>query len=234
MKKQKDIDYKERIEMIEKILFSNEINPDEIHKTTIRIMEEIGIPVASEKCLRLFDSLGCKVDYKIQRVWIGEEIVSKSLSPKTPFHKIYDRSGKTHKVFGENNLLFTSGACAIKKRISGGNYAQTTLKDLKKFTILHDYFNVIDIVHTAVDANDLQQNELRTSMAAIVLKNTKKSCWFLASSPQVAEDIFRMGVAIRGSEKDLRQKPFFRERLKAEAIFQNSLRLRFGTGFFKE
>ncbi|GAH39500.1 unnamed protein product [marine sediment metagenome] len=105
--------------MIERILFSDDINPEEIHKTTIRILEEIGIPVASEKSLRIFDSLGCNVDYKTQKVWIGEEIVSRSLSPKIPFHKIYGRSGKNHKVFGKNKLLFTSGACAIKERVEG-------------------------------------------------------------------------------------------------------------------
>lgn len=204
--------------MIEKILFSNEISPKEIHKTTMRILEEIGIPVASEKCLRIFDSLGCDVDYKTRKVRIGEEIVSKALSPKTSFHKIYDMSGKNHKVFGKNNLLFTSGACAIKKRVTGDDYTHTTLKDLKKFTILHDYFDVIDIVHTAVDATGLPQNELRTSMAATVLKNTKKSCWFLASTPQVVDDIFRMGLAIRGSEKDLRQKPFFRIACASDSV----------------
>ncbi len=204
--------------MIGKKLFSDDINPEEIHKTTIRILEEIGIPVASEKSLRIFDSLGCDVDYKTRKVRIGEEIVSRSLSPKTPFHKIYDRSGKNHKVFGKNKLLFTSGACAIKERVEGDNYTQTTLEDLKKFTILHDYFDVIDIVHTTVDANDLSQNELRTSMAATVLKNTKKSCWFLASTPQAVEDIFRMGLAIRGSEKDLRQKPFFRIACASDSV----------------
>jgi len=204
--------------MIEGILSGSKINPEEIHKTTIKILEEIGIPIASENCLKIYDSLGCRVDYRAQKVWVGEDAVNKALSSKKPSHKIYNRNGSGFKVFGENNLLFTSGACAIRKRICPGKYGQTTLQDLEKFTVIYDFLENIDIIHTAVDANDLPQHILRTKMAATVFKNTSKPCWFLASSPRVAENLFKMGTAIRGSEKNLRQKPFFRIACAADSV----------------
>jgi len=188
----------------------NNITPIDVHNTSLGILEDIGIPVNSERCLKIYDSIGCKVDYQVKKVWFTENIIDNALSVARGSHRIYNREGSSYKVFGDNNLLFTSGACAIKKRISKGYYKDTTLQDLKKFTILHDYLDSIDIIHTAVDANDVGKARLRIAMAGVVFKNTDKPCWFLASNPGVVEKIFRMGVAIRGSEDDLRNKPFFR------------------------
>jgi len=186
------------------------MNPDNVHKTSLSILEEIGIPVDSERCLKIYDSIGCKIDHQKKKVWFREDIINNALSAAKGSHRVYNREGSSCKIFGDGNLLFTSGACAIKKRISNGNYKETSLKDLENFTILHDHLGSIDIIHTAVDANDVDQNRLRTAMAGVVFKNTDKPCWFLASHPRVAEKIFRMGITIRGSEDDLRKKPFFR------------------------
>lgn len=50
--------------------FKSQIDLSEIHQTSLRILEEIGIPLPSEKALGLLESAGCKVDFDKQRVWI--------------------------------------------------------------------------------------------------------------------------------------------------------------------
>ena len=85
-------------------------------------------------------------------------------------------------------------------------------------TRIHDSYDCVDIIHTAVDPADIAQDTLRTKMAASVFRNTSKSCWFVASTSEAVEDIFSMGVAIRCSEKDLREKLFFRIGAASEAV----------------
>lgn len=174
------------------------------------MLEEIGIPLPSEKALGLLDSAGCRADFDEGRVWIPESVITKALSCAKSSHKIYDRSGERSLLFGGDNLLLTSGACQIRLKEYRGGYRDTTLADLERFTRLYDASDSIDIIHTAVDATELGPKLLRTQMAAAVFKNTTKSCWFLASEPAVVEYLHRMGVAIRGSDKSLREKPFFR------------------------
>ncbi len=182
----------------------------EIHKTALKIMEEIGISVGSEKCLEILESAGCRVDYDSQIVRISESVVDKALSINRHSHRVYDREGKSFATFGGNNLLLTSGACQIRIKEYSGGYRDANLSDLVNFTRIHDYYDCIDIIHTAVDATELATENLRTQMAATVFKNTGKACWFLASRPDVVDNIFKMAVAIRGSEEEVREKPFFR------------------------
>ncbi len=189
-----------------------DLDVEQVHRTALRILDEMGIPVGSEKCLGLLQSVGCRVDFDAQKVWIPESVVVKALQPQRNSHQVYDRSGARSVTFGGDNLLLTSGACQIrlKEYGSGSGYRYSNLSDLENLTRLYDSYDLIDIVHTAVDATELPSEVLRTQMAATVFKNTGKSCWFLASDPTVVEYIHRMAVAIRGSEEDLRAKPFFR------------------------
>jgi trimethylamine--corrinoid protein Co-methyltransferase len=187
-----------------------ELDVEQVHRTALRILEEMGIPIGSKKCLELLQSAGGRVNFDAQKVWIPESVVDKALQPQRECHQVHDRSGGRSVPFGGNNLLLTSGACQIRLKEYGGGYRDSNLSDLEKLTRLYDSYDLIDIVHTAVDATELPPEVLRTQMAATVFKNTGKSCWFLASEPRVVEYIHRMAVAIRGSEEDLRAKPFFR------------------------
>ncbi len=57
---------KKMIKKIDSNIFNLKMDFDvsEIHKTTIKILEEIGIPLGSEKALSFLKDLGCNVDSK--------------------------------------------------------------------------------------------------------------------------------------------------------------------------
>ena len=101
--------------------FKMDFDVSEVHKTTVRILEEIGIFIGSKKCLEFLESLGCEIDYKSLKARIPESIINKALSHKQPVHKVYNRSGDSFVTYGGNNLLLTSGAAAIKIRIMTAN-----------------------------------------------------------------------------------------------------------------
>jgi len=72
--------------------FKMDFDISEVHKTSVRILEELGIYIGSKKCLEHLESLGCDIDYKSLKARIPEAIINKALSHKQPMHKVYNRS----------------------------------------------------------------------------------------------------------------------------------------------
>lgn len=200
------------------LMYNLDIDVKEIHKTVIKILEELGITIESKKAFEILKSLGADVDFKNYNAKIPETLISNSLKGIKPEYDIYNREGNYQATYGGNNILLTSGAAAIRIKEFNGSYRGATLDDLKKFTILHDYYNAIDIVHTSADATDAKQQDMRVMMAATVFKNTSKSAWFVASRKDAVECIYNLALAIRGSKSDLDSKPFFRIGASPEAV----------------
>ena len=190
----------------------------EVHKTSLRILDEIGIFIGSNKCLELLSSIGCNVDFDSKKVKIPEPIVKKAISSNHSAFKLYDRNAENSINIGEDNLVFTTGAASVRIKEFDGSYRSPTLADLSKMTKIQDYFDSIDIMHTIIDPMDISPKVLRTQMAAAVLKNTTKPCSFVASDARVVEDIYKMGVAIRGSKESLVEKPLFTIGASSEAV----------------
>jgi trimethylamine--corrinoid protein Co-methyltransferase len=62
-------------------------------------------------------------------------------------------------------------------------------------------------MHEIVDAMDADPETFRLDMAAEMFKNTTKPCAFVVDKPEEVDDIYNMALAIRGTEKALRDKP---------------------------
>lgn len=76
-------------------------------------------------------------------------------------------------------------------------------------TRLQDSLENIDVIHELVEPEDTQPATMRVQMAATLLGNTSKPCAFVVEGPEDVEDIYRMGIAIRGSETEILEKPLF-------------------------
>jgi len=198
--------------------FGMDFNVEEIHKTSIKILDEIGIYIGSNNGLNLLDSIGCRVDYKSKNVKIPESIIDKALSCNSPFRKFYDRSGNKLISIGGNNIVSCTSAAHIRVREYEGTYRKPNLDDLVNMTKIHDYFENVDIVSNIVDPVDIPLKTYRTQIAAILLKNTTKPCDFIVNNPVEAEYIYKMGCAIRGSKKNLIEKPLFSIGASSEAV----------------
>ena len=180
-----------------------------IHELSLRILDEIGIPIQSERAIEILDIAGCRIDRSGNKVFIPKNVVTKALKAAVPRFSLYGRSGTNGIPIGGDNVAFMSGAAAIRVKDLDGRYRNPTLKDLSDMTRLQDSLENIDVVHELVEPEDTNPSVMRVQMAATLLKNTGKPCAFVVEGPEDVEDIYRMGIAIRGSEKGLREKPLF-------------------------
>lgn len=184
-------------------------NVSEIHKLTLRILDEIGIPIQSVKTIEILEAAGCKTNNSSDRVFIPENVVNRVLHTAISHYSLYGRSCVNEVPLGDKNVSFMSGAAAIRVKDLNGRYREPSLQDLADMTRIQDSLKNIDVIHELVEPKDVQPSTMRVQMAATVLKNTNKPCAFVVDGPEDVEDIYRMGVAIRGSEKDLLEKPLF-------------------------
>lgn len=104
---------KDQHELIQNIIqevFQLGLNFDvsEIHETSIKILEEIGIFIESSKALEILHALGCNTDCKTKIVKIPGSIISNALSFKYPFTRIYGRSENKFVEISGNNIAFDS------------------------------------------------------------------------------------------------------------------------------
>jgi trimethylamine--corrinoid protein Co-methyltransferase len=180
-----------------------------IHELSLRILDEIGIPIQSERAIEILEAAGCRIDRSSDKVFIPKDVVMKALKAAVPRFSLYDRSGTNEIPIGGDTVAFMSGAAAIRVKDLDGTYRSPTLKDLSDMTRMQDSLEHIDVVHELVEPGDAPPAVMRVQMAATLLENTGKPCAFVVDGPEDVEDIYHMGTAIRGSEKKLREKPLF-------------------------
>jgi trimethylamine--corrinoid protein Co-methyltransferase len=197
------------IENINRTILSlkSQFSVSAIHDISLRILNEIGIPITFDKALDLLLAIGCKVNGNRTRVFIPEDVIAESLKRVIPQYGLFDRSGEKRIAIGGDNVAFMSGAAAIRVRDFDGTYRPSTLRDLADMTRLQDSLPNLDVMHEIVDALDADPETFRLDMAAEMLKNTTKPCAFVVDKPEEVDDIYNMALAIRGTEKSFRDKP---------------------------
>jgi trimethylamine--corrinoid protein Co-methyltransferase len=189
--------------------FNSEISVSRIHELSVRILQEIGVPITSMKALDLLNETGCTVDRERGVVFIPESVVMESLKKARSHFSLFDRSTSREIAIGGDNVSFMSGAAAIRVCDLNGVYRAPTLRDLVDMTKVQDYLENIDVIHELVEPSDIDPRKIRVRMAALLLKNTTKPCAFIVEGPGDVEDICRIGVTIRGGRKELEEKPLF-------------------------
>jgi len=62
-----------------------------IHWATLDILERTGVKIYSEKCLKILEEAGCKVDYKMGRALIPSDVVEEALRKKKEVFRLCAR-----------------------------------------------------------------------------------------------------------------------------------------------
>lgn len=172
------------------------------------ILEKQGIFVENQEALELFKEAGAKVDDSTQRVYITSQIVEDSLSSTPSVIKLYDRAGEKEFLVGEDEVHFNPGSTAVTildHKTQEERKAVT--EDLVKFVRLTECLEHIYFQSTGLISSDVPD---------IISDSYRLYIGLLFSSKPVVTGTFRvegykpmydMLVAVRGSEKNLAEKP---------------------------
>jgi len=172
------------------------------------ILEKQGIFVENEEAIKLFKEAGMKVDDSTQRVFITSQIVEASLSSTPSVIKLYDRTGEKEFVVGEDEVHFDPGSTAVTiLDHKTQEERKPVTEDLISFTRLTDCLEHIHFQCTGIISSDVPD---------IISDSYRLYIGLLFSSKPIVTGTFRiegfkpmydMLVAVRGSEKNLADKP---------------------------
>ena len=170
---------------------------DQIHATTLRILESTGVRFDQEEALDLFRAAGARVEDNLVRFPPGliEDSIKKAPAEVT----LFARDPSRNLYLGRGNVHFSSGFGAthvFDEKTSCARYA--TLDDLVRFTHLADALELVHMVLFAVVPQDVPPRLLDVICTATVLENTSKHVQLSLESADLLDDVFRIGRIVAG------------------------------------
>jgi trimethylamine--corrinoid protein Co-methyltransferase len=172
------------------------------------ILEKQGIFVENQEAIRLFKEAKMKVDDSSQRVYLTPKLVEDSLSSTPAVIKLYDRTGGKEFVVGGDEVHFDPGSAAVTildQKTQEQRRANTD--DVVRFVHLTDCLDNLHFQSTGLISSDVPD---------IIADSYRLYLGLMFSSKPVVTGTFRVAgfkpmhdmlVAVRGSEKNLAEKP---------------------------
>jgi len=181
----------------------------QIHRTSIGILETVGIVIPHKQMRELFKGAGANVDDAKELVKIPEKLVMSSLATAAKKFTLYGRDRAKKAVFGEGkrNYNATAGeALWINDRTGERRY--TTIEDVRTATRLGNSLPDLTIVGAMADPKDIPTTYRCVEVAAEMLKNTTKPIQFWFHDRASAKFLIDLFTAVRGSVEEVAKYPF--------------------------
>jgi len=172
------------------------------------VLEKTGVWVENKEGLELLGNGGARIDREKEKAYIPKRLVEESLKSAPSSIKLYGRNGNPRVNLEGNNIYFNPGTAASKVWDSDLNVIREPLtQDQINYVKLVDALDNIDLLSNGIIPTDIPKEIGGQYRLFLCLRYTTKSIFggtFNKDGFQVEKDLM---LAIRGSEKALREKP---------------------------
>jgi trimethylamine--corrinoid protein Co-methyltransferase len=181
---------------------------EEVHSTSIRILEEIGIKVTSSRAIALLEEGGATVDRKTQIVKFPGGMVMDLLSRAPKEFKMcardsrYDLQLPAARPQGVNDGQPTD-VWDMDKQVK----RKATMKDFIELTLVCDAMPEVDLYWPEVVATDIPPDVSNSHEFAAAMFNTGKHIQHGAGSVEDAMFQIEFAAAVVGSKAELAKRP---------------------------
>jgi trimethylamine--corrinoid protein Co-methyltransferase len=182
-----------------------------IHETSLRVLQEIGMKVASKKVQSLLAENGAEVDDSRSTVRIPDALVEEAISKAPKEMVLCGRNPKFDLSLPVKDLPFvaTSGFSVFMRDFETGEKRMTNSSDLKDFAVLGDYLDQVDFFWPIVTPTELPPPLQRVHALAISFENTEKHVQHEALTEKDAKWQIELAATIVGGEEKLKRRPIF-------------------------
>lgn len=195
----------------QKISFSvlSKDNLKAIHWATLDVLERTGIRVYSEKCLKMLDEAGCRVDYKNRSALIPSHLVEEALRKKRGAITLYARNSKYDvKLDGRHVYISTDGNGTNTIDLETGRRRPSIKNDIAKSAVIADALDTVNVYWPLVTSQDTPPHVRHLHDLEASLTNTEKHVQFETTvSPEEARYQIDMAAAVVGGKKELKKRP---------------------------
>jgi trimethylamine---corrinoid protein Co-methyltransferase len=180
-----------------------------LHRTSMRILSELGIRVLSEKAMDIFEKAGAIVDRENLNIRIDESLVKAALATVPSSFTLTSRNPEKRLTIGGNAMAFglVAGPPNVHDRINGRRAGNLT--DYRNFTKLAHHFNAIHILGNQVCAPvELPANSrhLDTYNANLTYSDLCYHCTAIGAGRAI-DGIKMMAIARGASLEEMRASP---------------------------
>jgi trimethylamine--corrinoid protein Co-methyltransferase len=181
---------------------------DEIHLSTLEVLEKTGLFVETDEALDAFDDAGAEVDRNSRLVKIPPYLVEDAIRSAPSKIILAGRSPDQDKVLESGRVHFTNFSEGIEVVDPyTGERRIPTKADLANAAKLVDYLSDIDVCEKAVGASDVSQQTVSLHNAEAMLTNTTKHCCVGPGNGFLLKKLVEMAAAIVGGLKKFRERP---------------------------
>ena len=198
-----------------KMNFLSQAQKEIIHKSSLRLLEKVGVNVFLPEAVDLLKKAGAEViDNK--RVKIPSDIIEAALETAPKNIEIYNRDGDLAMQLKDYNSYYGTGpTIQYVYDVYSGKRRPTGKKDIENASLICDYLPNIDFVLTmgmtgGIDPKSKGINPMLTDRYDFeaMLTNTIKPLIFSCWSVDGLSDIYDMAIAVCGNEEIFFRKPF--------------------------
>ena len=193
------------------LIFLSEDEVVGIHETSLRILEEIGIKVLSEKVKALLGKKGAEIKATHSIVKIPESLTDEAIKKAPKEITLCGRESAHDLKLPSDDFPFAtlSGFSIFMRDFRTGEKRATKKLDLREFAIIGDYLDSVDFFWPIVTPTEVPPPVQMVHGLATALEHTGKHVQYQALSEKEAKWQISLASAVVGGEEELGRRPIF-------------------------
>jgi trimethylamine---corrinoid protein Co-methyltransferase len=179
---------------------------DEIHFATLEILEQVGVEIYEEECLRLLKDAGAHVEGSRARIpgWMVKDALASAPSQVI----LYNRHGETGMRLAKGQIHYGTGSDTPSTiDLETGKCRTANNRDVANAAKVADALTNIDFVMSLGLASDVPNMTSDVHQFEAMILNTVKPIVFTAHAKQGLLDIIEIAEVIAGGTDKLARKP---------------------------
>ena len=180
-----------------------------IHRTALRVIEELGIKVLNAEARDYFKQGGASVDEDTQLVRIDPSLIASALESAPSEFVLYGAEAAADVTLGGDNVAFTcvGGAPHISDLDHGKRPG--TLEDTRNIIKLSEHFDVLHLQSPNVESQDVAVHLRHYQVTEAQLTLSRKPFFIFSRGSAQVEDAFAMTRIARGlCQAEFEAKPW--------------------------
>jgi trimethylamine--corrinoid protein Co-methyltransferase len=188
--------------------FLSQEDKEKIHRTVLKILNEVGMKVHHEEALKLLTDAGCSVQDD-GMVKIAQELVLKSIDSAPDNIAIYDREAKHVMDLGGHRSYYGTGSDLIYSLESETMQRHPcVLEDVAQAARVADAMPNLDFIMSFAHPSDVPAPQAYLHSFQAMAANSVKPIVCTAVDRGDLSEMWEFARILRNSEEELRAKPY--------------------------
>ncbi len=180
----------------------------QIHATTLRVLEEVGVDFGYGPALEVFAKAGCKVEG--ERVFFKPKFVEEQVAKAPSEFTLYARNPEKNVKIGGDGIAYIAAYGPPFVHDLDNGRRPSTLFDYTNFVKLGQWSANMDITGgVMVEPNDVPHKHRNAEMLYASIRYSDKPFMGGTIGAEAARETIRIASLVFGSEKEMAEKPPF-------------------------